>query len=131
MSSEIDRFLRQAQLDPRHTRPRYGHKPRLLTAKEKRADVRARIENLLVLLFNDPLPYERLTVVCGRSYEYWRKALRIRPSGEPAITREAIKLLTQGLRAHVMGLRDHLSDVDAQIVRVTDALDEAGLYDSK
>lgn len=128
MTSEIDRFIRQAQLDPRHTRS-YGRAPapRLLTARQKRLEVRKRVESVLILLFNEPMPYERLTVVCGRDYEYWRRVLGFTRSGEPRLTKDAIKLLTHGLRAHIMGVRDHLADVEAEIVRVTDALDEPDL----
>lgn len=132
MTSEIDRFIRQAQLDPRHTRSYdRGTPPRLLTAHQKRLEVRKRVESVLVLLFNDPLPYERLTVVCGRDYGYWRRVLSLTQAGDPRLTKDAIKLLTQGLRAHIMGVRDHLADVEAEIVRVTDALDEPGLLSAR
>jgi hypothetical protein len=92
-------------------------------------ELRLRITALLVLLFNDPLPYERLTFICGRTHDYWRSRLSIDQKGNPRMTRECLQLLIPGLRAHIAGIRDHIMDAEAEIVRVTDALDVEGLFD--
>jgi hypothetical protein len=126
MVKEIDRLLRELQRDPRHTRVAgRGRSPVvLLTAMQRRQELRRRVERVLVLLFNEKLPYERLTVICGRDYKFWRTQLTVTSAGVPRLSRDGIKLLVDGLRAHVMGVRDHLSDVEHELLGIVGALDE-------
>lgn len=125
---EIDRFMRSAQCDPGSTRRTRldDREVKLITVEQRQRALQKRVRDLLLLVFNEERPFDRLSLVCGRRPEYWRDQLRSNRRG--GISREAAKLLASGLRAHVMGIRDHLVDVDREIIRVEDAISEPGTF---
>ena len=122
--SEIDRFVRSAQLDPYTTRKLERLDEVALSLESKRKVLRSRVRDLMLMLFNEPAPYERLSAICGRSPEYWQGQIGTRCN----IDKTAVRLLTDGLRSHVLGLRDHLNDVDRSIAELTTILDQRGLF---
>lgn len=120
---ELDRFLRGAQLDPYQTRRLERLDEVALSNEAKRRRMASKVRDLMLLLFNEPMPHERLSAICGRTSEYWEGQLK---RGAPS--KDAVKLLTVGLRAHLFGLRDHINDIDRELAELTTFLDDRGCF---
>lgn len=114
--TEIDVFMRRAQLDPQHTRFQNRIDPvRSYAAIELKQF--NQFENICLLLFNEAAPAERLSMLCGMSVEYWQSIFR-----RKAIPKTAMGPLVMGLRAHISGVRDHLRDTEDEITRLTSSV---------
>ena len=120
--NEIDRWLRGATLDPAASRKEARIPTVALSVEAQRAELKRQLMALMKMLFNTESPAviaERLARICGRSDDYWENVLR-----QKAISRDALKLLVIGVRAHIAGLRDHLAECEDGVKALTDALED-------
>ena len=118
--SELDLFIRQALMDPASKRVEVADDAVSRQSRDAANErMRKRVRDLLLLTFNEADPSERLSMVCGRSVEWWRAQLRRRMS------KEAARLLATGLRAHIMGIRDHLNDIEVEVRKLTSEIEES------
>lgn len=123
--SEFDRFLRSAEFD-RHYERRLARLDEVAVSRaSRRAKLKSLIKDLMLLVFNEPMPCGRLSAICGRTEEYWQIQLSARSS---VPTKAAVKLLTAGLRAHLFGLRDHLSDIERNVLELVTLSNDATIF---
>ena len=83
--------------------------------------LRERMTDLFKLLFNDPKPYERLEIIAGYSASYWQEKHK-HPN------RKALNILIDCLRAHLRGLRDHITDCEQLVVDLVPFVEAADLW---
>lgn len=123
--NEIDRFLKGAAYDPLHTRG--SRIDEVALSNEKKYDLfTRRVARLLVLVFNEDRPYYRLSRICGMTEEYWSRQL-----SQPRIHRRAAIMLMDGLRAHMLGIRDHIAECDDEVRALTQQAIEPHVWEGR
>lgn len=130
MSNEIDRFMSQAE----KTRTGYGaarvgasykEVPKAaLKTEQVREIFSKKVDDILHALFGEREAWDRIAAVCGRSPRYWESSL-VRGKEKKSAVRE----LVVGLRAHITGVRDHLNDVERDLLSASDLIDMKGFKD--